>query len=242
VSTQQGGSEADWSVPIMLFVLTFVTGLLDAVTYLGLGHVFAANQTGNVIVLGFALVGAGQISVTGALASFASFVVGAAFSGWTTPRLERSIRSWTRVMFALEAGLLVLAAVLSAVSPELETLVVGILAFAMGMRNVTLQHLGLGTVSTTVLTTTLASLAGSGLMARNWQVARPRLGAVVAMLLGAGCGGVLLQYGVVAVLGLAAALTIAVSFVYGTRSVRTSSQTFRGETAIIQVRGESPLR
>src|SRR5579859_5301418 len=114
----------------MLFVMTFVTGLLDAVTYLGLGHVFAANQTGNVIVLGFALVGAGQISVTGALASFASFFVGAAFSGWTTLRLERAIRSWTRVMFVLEAGLLVIAAVLSVVSPVLATLVVGILAFA----------------------------------------------------------------------------------------------------------------
>src|ERR1051325_3710126 len=120
----------------MLFVLTFVTGLLDAVTYLGLGHVVAANQTGNVIVLGFALVGAGQISVTGALASFGSFVVGAAFSGWTTPRLERAIRRWTRVMFVLEAGLLVAAAVLSALSPVLETLVVALLAFAMGMRHV----------------------------------------------------------------------------------------------------------
>jgi uncharacterized membrane protein YoaK (UPF0700 family) len=112
----------------------------------------------------------------------------------------------------------------------------------MGMRNVTLQHLGLGTVSTTVLTTTLASLAGSGLMRRNWEVANPRLGAVVAMLLGAVCGALLLQYGTLAVLGLAAALTIAVAFAYGTRSVRASSQRFSGETAIIQVTGDSPLR
>ena len=237
-----GAREAGKSVPIMLFVLTFVTGLLDAVTYLGLGHVFAANQTGNVIVLGFALVGEGQISVTASLASFASFVLGAAFSGWTTTRLERAIGRWTRVMFALEGGLLVVAAVLSAVSPVLATLVVAILAFAMGMRNVTLIHLGLGTVSTTVLTTTLASLAGSGLMHGNWQVVRPRLGAVVAMLLGAVCGALLLPYGTVAVLGLAAALTFAVSVVYGARAVRTTAQTFRGETAIIQVTGDSPLR
>jgi uncharacterized membrane protein YoaK (UPF0700 family) len=242
VASNHGAREAHGPVPLILFALTFVTGLLDAVTYLGLGHVFAANQTGNVIVLGFALVGAGQISVTASLASFAAFVVGAAFSGWTTPRLERAIHRWTRVMFVLEAGLLVVAAVLSAVSPVLATPVVAILAFAMGMRNVTLQHLGLGTVSTTVLTTTLASLAGSGLMRRNWEVARPRLGAVVAMLLGAVCGALLLQYGTLAVLGLAAALTVAVAFVYGTRAVRTSSQTFRGETAIIQVTGDSPLR
>jgi uncharacterized membrane protein YoaK (UPF0700 family) len=226
----------------MLFVLTFVTGLLDAVTYLGLGHVFAANQTGNVIVLGFALVGAGQISVTGALASFGSFFVGAAFSGWATLRLERAIGSWTRVMFALEALLLVFAAALSATSPVFATLVVAILAFAMGMRNVTLQHLGLGTVSTTVLTTTLASLAGTGFMRRNWQVVRPRLGAVVAMLLGAVCGGLLIQYGTFPVLGLAAALTIAIAFVYGARAVRSSAQTFSGEAAIIQSTGDSHLR
>jgi hypothetical protein len=47
----------------------------------------------------------------------------------------------------------------------------------------------------------------------------------------------MLQYGTLVVLGLAAALTIAVSLVYGTRSVETSSQTFSGETAIIQVTG-----
>ena len=238
----RGAREARRSAPIMLFVLTFVTGLLDAVTYLGLGHVFAANQTGNVIVLGFALVGAGQISVTGALGSFASFVLGAAFSGWTTPRLERTLRSWTRVMFGLEAGLLVVAAGLSAASPIFETVVVGILAFAMGMRNVTLIHLGLGSVSTTVLTTTLASLAGSGLMHGNWQVVRPRLGAVLAMLLGAVSGALLVPYGVLAVLGLAAALTIAVSLVYGAPGVRRTAQTFSGESAIIEVTGHASLR
>jgi hypothetical protein len=62
------------------------------------------------------------------------------------------------------------------------------------------------------------------------------------MLLGAVCGALLLQYGTLAVLGLAAALTIAVAFAYGTRSVRASSQRFSGETAIIQVTGDSPLR
>jgi uncharacterized membrane protein YoaK (UPF0700 family) len=88
----------------------------------------------------------------------------------------------------------------------------------MGMRNVTLQHLGLGSVSTTVLTSTLASLAGLGLIGRNWQQVRPRLGAVVAMLLGAGCGALLLPSGSVVVLGLATALTVVISLWFGSRS------------------------
>jgi uncharacterized membrane protein YoaK (UPF0700 family) len=32
-----------------LAVLTFTTGLIDASSYLGLGHVFTANQTGNTV-------------------------------------------------------------------------------------------------------------------------------------------------------------------------------------------------
>jgi len=38
--------------------LTVVTGLVDAFSYLVLGHVFVANMAGNVVFLGFALAGA----------------------------------------------------------------------------------------------------------------------------------------------------------------------------------------
>ncbi len=41
-----------------MIVLTMVSGLVDAVSYLGLGHVFTANVTGNVVLLGFAVLGA----------------------------------------------------------------------------------------------------------------------------------------------------------------------------------------
>ena len=36
-----------------LLLLTFATGIVDAVSVLVLGHVFVANMTGNVIFLGF---------------------------------------------------------------------------------------------------------------------------------------------------------------------------------------------
>ena len=41
-----------------LLVQTVATGLIDAVSYLALGHVFTANMTGNVVFLGFAAGGA----------------------------------------------------------------------------------------------------------------------------------------------------------------------------------------
>jgi uncharacterized membrane protein YoaK (UPF0700 family) len=64
-----------------LTVLTVVSGLVDAVSYLGLGHVFTANMTGNVVLLGFAAAGAPGFSIPASLASLGSFLVGAACAG-----------------------------------------------------------------------------------------------------------------------------------------------------------------
>jgi uncharacterized membrane protein YoaK (UPF0700 family) len=50
-------------LPPLLIVLTIVTGVVDALAYLRLGHVFVANMTGNVVFLGFAAAGAGGLSV-----------------------------------------------------------------------------------------------------------------------------------------------------------------------------------
>jgi uncharacterized membrane protein YoaK (UPF0700 family) len=36
-----------------LLLLTFASGLVDAISVLVLGHIFVANMTGNVIFLGF---------------------------------------------------------------------------------------------------------------------------------------------------------------------------------------------
>jgi hypothetical protein len=44
-------------LPPLLLSMTLVTGLVDAFSYLLLGHVFVANMTGNIVLLGFALAG-----------------------------------------------------------------------------------------------------------------------------------------------------------------------------------------
>ena len=46
------------ALPAVLLALTLVTGVVDAVSFLGLGHIFTANMTGNVVFLGFAAAGA----------------------------------------------------------------------------------------------------------------------------------------------------------------------------------------
>src|SRR5438876_5917986 len=56
-----------------LLVLTFTTGLVDAVSFLGLGNVFTANMTGNVVFLGFGIAGSGGLQVVAPLVSLGSF-------------------------------------------------------------------------------------------------------------------------------------------------------------------------
>src|SRR5690242_8114445 len=68
----------------VLLGLTLVSGLIDAVSYLGLGHVFTANMTGNVVVLGFAAAGAPGFSVPHTATSLVCFLLGAVAGGRVT--------------------------------------------------------------------------------------------------------------------------------------------------------------
>src|SRR5256885_14455377 len=70
-----------------LLALTFTTGLVDAVSYLGLGRVFTANMTGNIVLLGFGVAGAGGLPVLAPLISLGAFVVGAAAGGALAKRM-----------------------------------------------------------------------------------------------------------------------------------------------------------
>src|ERR1700751_4257539 len=68
-------------LPLLLYLFTAVTGLVDAVSYIALGHVFTANMTGNVVFLGFALAGVPGVSALGSLTALAAFLVGALIGG-----------------------------------------------------------------------------------------------------------------------------------------------------------------
>ena len=72
-----------------LLILTLVSGLVDAVSYLGLGRVFTANMTGNVVVLGFAAAGAPGFSAPATLTSLGAFLLGALCAGLLASRIIR---------------------------------------------------------------------------------------------------------------------------------------------------------
>src|SRR6266571_970323 len=90
-------SDAPFPVIATLFGLTFVTGLIDAVSFLGLGHVFTANMTGNVVFVGFAL---------GAVAS------GGVVGGMVTSRRPRTPAR--HLLIAMYAEILLLSVAVTA--------------------------------------------------------------------------------------------------------------------------------
>jgi uncharacterized membrane protein YoaK (UPF0700 family) len=179
-----------------LTILTLVSGLADAVCYLGLGRVFTANMTGNIVVLGFAAAGAPGFSVSGSLTSLAFFLVGAVFAGRLRSRVESRGRLLLAAMLT-EAVLTGAAAVVAALAGTVASgadryAVIAILAFAMGVRNAVIRHLAVRDMTTTVLTQTLTGLAADSSLAGGTN---PRAGrrsaAVVAMLVGAVIGAAL---------------------------------------------------
>jgi uncharacterized membrane protein YoaK (UPF0700 family) len=84
--------------------MTFVTGLVDAFSYLVLGHVFVANMTGNILFLGFALAGEHGLLVVASVTALVAFFFGAAM-GKAHRRNERSSRSIARGLGGGASGL-----------------------------------------------------------------------------------------------------------------------------------------
>ncbi|MEU6139016.1 YoaK family protein [Streptomyces sp. NPDC047081] len=177
----------------VLLGLTVVSGLIDAVSYLGLGHVFTANMTGNVVVLGFAAAGAPGFSVPHTATSLVCFLIGATAGGRSSRWLGKgSRRRWARLTIATEAVLLGVCAAVAFAAPHATATVytlIAVTAFAMGLRNATVRKLGIPDLTTTVLTMTLTGLASDSRAGGGSGHRSPRRTAsVVAMAAGAWLG------------------------------------------------------
>ncbi|HEU5332469.1 MAG TPA: YoaK family protein [Actinocrinis sp.] len=197
-------------LPPLLLGLTVVTGLVDAVSYLLLGHVFTANMTGNVVILGFALAGASGFSPAASLLALFGFSLGALVWG----RLVRSPAHRGRTLLlatATEAVLFGLALVVVAAGPapnlsEIRYPLIALAALAMGTQNAAVRALGVPDLATNVLTSTITGIAADAALGESAEVRSGRRSlVVVAMLLGALAGGML-------VLHAARTLAVAVPF------------------------------
>ncbi len=185
----------------VLLSLTLTTGMIDAVSFLGLGRVFTANMTGNVVLLGFGIAGAGGLPVLAPLVSLAAFVVGARVGGLLSARLASRHPMDLGTALVIEIVFTVVASViLAAVDVRPGTvsagIVIALLAFAMGVRNATVRRIAVPDLPTTVLTTTLTGLAAEFTLRRDGDGAvstARRAAAVITMFLGALIGALLVK-------------------------------------------------
>jgi uncharacterized membrane protein YoaK (UPF0700 family) len=229
----------DKMLSLSLLGMTAVTGMVDAVSFLSLGHVFTANMTGNVVFLAFAGAGVSELSVPRSFTALLGFLLGAVLGGRIMARAtgESQIRL-ALVSFGVEIAFL-LAATFSAIgysasySPRPLQLyaLIALTAVAMGTRNAAARKLAVPDLTTTVLTLTITGLAADSFLAHGnsprWQ---RRLAAVLAMFVGAAMGAILLRHSVFAVLALAVATSSLCSimlFASFPRNSRTQGAEFR---------------
>ncbi|MGW7574810.1 YoaK family protein [Streptomyces sp. NPDC054765] len=153
------------ALTVIMVCLTMATGVLDAVSFLALGQVFTATQTGNLLFLGFGLAGQGGLPVLATVVSLGAFVLGAALGARTESALAARRRQWFPVALATEAALLVAAAAAAwepgpsrGLPPGRRCAVIGLMAVAMGMRNVTAMRAAAPDLTTTVETRAMTAL------------------------------------------------------------------------------------
>ncbi len=195
-----------------LLLLTFATGLVDAISVLALGHVFVANMTGNAIFLGFLFVPDTGIDLTAAVVAFGGFLVGAIIGGRLVRRLWRQTRRWLTVALSIEIAVLVALSVLAGVGvlryhdTTKQILIVG-LAVAFGVQNSTARQFGIQELYTTVLTSTIVGIGvDSRLAGGTGRREKLRYSVVLTMLAGAIVGATLSRAVVAPVIALAAAV------------------------------------
>jgi len=184
----------------LMLTLTFSTGIVDAVGYLGYDKVFTGNMTGNVVILGMGLAGAPDIPVLRPALAFAAFMIGALLAGRVlvpTPKGAWTGRT-TGVMATVAIGCLALAGLVLAVDPSENhlagTITTSVLALVMGMQAAAARKIGVADVTTVVVTSTMVGLASESRLAGGAGDKWPRrLLAVLGILVGALVGALTLQ-------------------------------------------------
>lgn len=195
-----------------LLLLTFATGVVDAVSVLVLGHVFVANMTGNIIFLGFWFVPRAGVDLTAAIVAFVGFLGGTVIGGRMTRHLGAHTRRWLTTSLGMEIAVLLALSILAGTGvlsyqTNTKLILIAGLAGTFGVQNATARQFGIQELSTTVLTSTIVGIGvDSRLAGGTGEREKLRYGVVLAMCGGAIVGATLSRVAVAPVIALAAAV------------------------------------
>jgi uncharacterized membrane protein YoaK (UPF0700 family) len=166
-----------WRAPVatrdvLVVLLAFTAGYVDAISYLGLGNVFTSNMTGNTVLLGLALGQARAPAALRATAALAGYLLGVALGALFVKRATRRML-WPATVtaaLALECGLLLAFTLWGTIArPSAQSgmllALIALLAIAMGMQTAAMHAMRVAGVATTAITGTWVSFM-SGFIAR----------------------------------------------------------------------------
>lgn len=199
----------------LMLALTFSTGIIDAVGYLGLDRVFTGNMTGNVVILGMGLLGANHLPVIGPIIALAGFVVGAMAGGRVLRPVSDGWTSRSTALFAV-VGIIILGLAIalfilgSDMALPAQFTATATLGIAMGAQAATARHIAVKDVTTVVITSTLAGLACDSFFGgKKSQPWKRRVSAVVLIGLGAVTGAASLNVHIALGLLISGIITLA---------------------------------
>jgi uncharacterized membrane protein YoaK (UPF0700 family) len=187
---------------VLLVALTAASGAVDAVSYFGLGKVFSAFMTGNIVYLGFGIANLGGPAVMPVALALGLFSAGAYLGARVTTRYSRQAGVWpprVSVLLTLvavtEAGFLGLwSSTAGRPSHEMADVLIALLALGMGIQTAAVRSLGVQGVFTTAGTFTLVAFAET-LAGTRPKAEMPRLvGVLLGLVAGAVGGGLLVLH------------------------------------------------
>src|SRR5690348_12262258 len=205
---------------VCLLLLTFSTGIVDAISVLVLGHVFVANMTGNIIFLGFWFAPRTVVDIPAALVAFASFITGAIVGGRLVRHLADDVARWLTVALGVEVAMLVTLSILSGTGvldyhDNTRLILIAGLAVTFGVQATTARQFGVQELSTTVLTTTIVGIGfDSRLAGGSGHRERLRYGVVLTMCAGALVGATLTRWFVAPVIAVSAVMVAIAAAVF----------------------------
>jgi uncharacterized membrane protein YoaK (UPF0700 family) len=205
---------------VCLLLLTFSTGIVDAISVLVLGHVFVANMTGNIIFLGFWFAPRTVVDMTAAVVAFVSFVTGAILGGRLARHLDSDVRRWLTVALGIEVVMLVTLSILSGTGAldyrdNTKLILIAGLAVTFGIQAATARQFGIQELSTNVLTTTIVGIGfDSRLAGGSGHRERLRYSVVLTMCAGALVGATLTRWLVAPVIAISAVVVAVAAGVF----------------------------
>jgi uncharacterized membrane protein YoaK (UPF0700 family) len=203
----------------LMMVLTFVTGMLDAVGYLGLDRIFTGNMTGNIVILGMGVAAEDSLPVAGPAIALGAYVLGAAVAGRLVLRHKPVWKPVVTAVFVVSACAMTAAATILALfhvsgPSALGIAVAASIAMLMGAQAATARALAVADMTTVVVTSTITAYAAETLFnpGLGWLTHR-RLWAVLAIFAGAVTGALLMKIDISVPVYLAAGATAVVALV-----------------------------